>query len=107
MGEHYTQINRPEYSGLANAVSCGAKGISPASPIDEVRDALIAAKSLAHQVAALTDTLCGGLPESTGGPGAPRPGSIIPDLAHDASETSMAIAKANSDINRLMRAFGI
>lgn len=107
MSEHYNQINRPEYSGLSNAVSCGAKGISPASPIDEVRDALTAAKSLAHQIAALTDTLCGGLSESTGGPSAPRPGSIIPDLAHDASETSMAVAKANSDINRLMRAFGI
>lgn len=107
MDSAYKQINRPEYAGLANAVSAGSKGISPASPIDEVRDALIAAKSLAHQVAALTDTLCGGLPESTGGPSAPRPGSIIPDLAHDASEASMAIAKANSDINRLMRAFGI
>ncbi|AVH40618.1 hypothetical protein [Agrobacterium tumefaciens] len=107
MSELYNQIQHPQYAGLANTVSPGAKGISPASPIDEVRDALTAAKSLAYQIAALTDTLCGGLPESTGGPRAPRPGSIIPDLAHDASETSMAIAKANSDINRLMRTFGI
>ncbi len=107
MAELYNHINRPEYAGLANAVSSGAKGISPASPIDEVRDALSAAKSLAYQIAALTDTLCGALPESTSGHSDPKPGAIIPDLAHHASETSMAIAKANIDINRLMRAFGI
>lgn len=107
MSERYNQIQHPQYAGLASAVSSGAKGISLASPIDEVRDALTAAKSFAHQIAALTDTLCGGLPESTGGPSEPRTGSIIPDLAHDARETSTAIAKANSDINRLMRAFGI
>lgn len=107
MAELYNQLSRPEYAGLSNAVSSGVKGISPASPIDEVRDALTAAKSLAHQIAALTDMLCGALPENTDGHSDPKPGAIIPDLAHHASETSMAIAKANSDINRLMRAFGI
>lgn len=103
MDELYKNLPRHEYAALSpmNAVP------APAVPIDEVRDALTAAKSLAHQIAALTDALCGTLPESTGGPGSPKPGAIIPDLAHDAGETSRAIAKANSDINRLMRAFGI
>ncbi|MCZ7488527.1 hypothetical protein [Rhizobium rhizogenes] len=92
-----------DYTRLSPSKSVPA----PVAPIDEVREALSAANSLAHQIAALTDTLCGTMPESTGGPGSPRPGAIIPDLAHDASETSRAIAKASMDLNRLMRAFGI
>ncbi|EHH07541.1 hypothetical protein ATCR1_06731 [Agrobacterium tumefaciens CCNWGS0286] len=99
-----TSLNHAGYSDVQSA----ARSVpAPVAPIDEVRGALNAASSLAHQIAALTDTLCGTLPESTGSPNGPKPGAIIPDLAHDASETSRAIAKANCDINRLMRAFGI
>lgn len=107
MDELYRNLPRPDYAGLSN-VGIAVKTVSaPAVPIDEVRDALNAGKSLAYQIAALTDTLCGTLPESTGGPDCPKPGAIIPDLAHDAGETLRAIAKASLDINRLMRAFGI
>jgi hypothetical protein len=104
MDAAYNQINRPEYAGLSDAVKTVP---APAVPMDEVREALNAGKSLAHQIAALTDTLCGSLPESTGGADSPKPGAIIPDLAHDAGETLRAIAKASLNINRLMRAFGI
>lgn len=99
-----TSLNHAGYSDVQSAVRTVP---APVAPIDEVREALSAANSLAYQIAALTDTLCGTLPESTGGPNGPKPGAIIPDLAHDANETSRAIAKANGDINRLMRAFGI
>ncbi|MND21593.1 hypothetical protein D3C87_626340 [compost metagenome] len=95
------------HTGYIGPVSTVYHDSDPVAPIDEVRNALRAASDLAYQIAALTDTLCGTLPESTVGPSAPRSGSIIHDLAYDAGETSRAIAKANSDINRLMRAFGI
>ncbi|NTB01083.1 hypothetical protein [Agrobacterium tumefaciens] len=106
MDELYRNAPRSEYVGLSEGTAVTTVP-APAVPMYEVREALNAGKGLAHQIAALTDTLCGAMPESTGGPSCPKPGAIIPDLAHDAGETLKAIAKASLDINRLMRAFGI
>lgn len=94
-------------SRLAERMSEGP--VRPTSAADEVRDALTSARSLAHQVRTLADTLCGTAPEqSTSGTAEiPQEEGVMPRLAADALETERAVASAHAAIDRIMRTFGI
>lgn len=83
------------------------QSVRPACAVDEIRDTLAAARSLAHQVGKLADALCGTTPcNASVGPSA-EPDGIMPMLADEAHGTERAIVDARMAIDRIMRTFGI